>query len=212
MQDSSPIEVLDVAYKSGCAAAWLAEHIGELNTFSGSKNMDDAQVKNLARMLAAEYKDMKISQMMLFFYRFKRGDFGKFYGMVDPMVITCALKDFVSDCEAKRSRYLQEEYERKDNERREQLAGMRALWHRFRTALEGQAVDDVQRKLFASLTPLFQNAVTKVLTLAVTREQHDKLEGEYFDLFKSVFTRFYPDYRLLYRLSSAVSAEEVTNP
>ena len=30
-----------------------------------------------------------ISQMMLFFYRFKRGDFGKFYGMVDPMVVTC---------------------------------------------------------------------------------------------------------------------------
>ena len=212
MADFSTLETLDVAYGDGAAASWIVVHLADLNTFIGAKNMTDEQTKDLANIIYSEYKGLKFSVMMLFFFKFKTGAFGKFYGMVDPMVVTCALKDFVSDCEAKRSRFLQEEYERKDNERREQLAGMRALWHRFRTALEGQAVDDVQRKLFASLTPLFQNAVTKVLTLTVTREQHDKLEGEYFDLFKSVFTRFYPDYRLLYRLSSAVSAEEVTNP
>ena len=48
MQDSSAVSILDAAYGPGSSASWLAEHIGELNTFSGSKNMDNGQVKNLA--------------------------------------------------------------------------------------------------------------------------------------------------------------------
>ena len=70
------------------------------------QNMDDEQTKVLARMIAAEYKDMKLSVIMLFFYRFKCGHFGRFYGKVDPMVITCALKDFAEECEAKSKEYI----------------------------------------------------------------------------------------------------------
>ena len=208
MEDYSPLSLIDAAYGNGSAASWLTTMLADLNKFSGSKNMDDGQTKALAKMIAQEYGGMKYSVMLLFFFRFKCGDFGKFYGKVDPMVITCALKDFARDCEVKRSRYLREEREHRDLEQRQQLAGMRALWHRFRTALEQRGTDDAQRSLFASLTPLSVNPVSKVLTLEVTREQYDMLEGEYFGLFKSAFTQFYPNYRLMYRLSPAASAEE----
>lgn len=34
---------------------------------------------------------------MLFFWWFKSGKYGKFYGSVDPMVITSALREFIRD-------------------------------------------------------------------------------------------------------------------
>jgi hypothetical protein len=53
------------------------------------------QIKELALMIANEYWWMKVSELMLFFYRFKAGMYGKFYGAVDPMVITSSLIQFV---------------------------------------------------------------------------------------------------------------------
>ena len=79
--------------------------------------MDDGQTESLAYLLAQEYRDMKYSVMQLFFFRFKCGDFGKFYGKVDPMVITCALKDFVNKCDMKRQKFLNEEYEERSAEK-----------------------------------------------------------------------------------------------
>lgn len=33
----------------------------------------------------------------MFFFNFKMGKYGKFYGAVDPMVITCALREFMDE-------------------------------------------------------------------------------------------------------------------
>ena len=110
MNDYSTLALLDKAYGSGAASSWLVPAIANLNIFTGSKNMNDDQTEKLATLIAQEYKDMKYSVMQLFFYRFKCGHFGKFYGKVDPMVIICALKDFAEECEQKREEYQTEEY------------------------------------------------------------------------------------------------------
>lgn len=34
---------------------------------------------------------------MLFFFRFKQGHYGKFYGAVDPLVITTSMLDFMRE-------------------------------------------------------------------------------------------------------------------
>ena len=59
---------------------------------------------------------VKVSELLLFFYRFKAGHYGHFYGTVDPMVITCALRDFVAErnslitaCEQRRLEQLSEQ-------------------------------------------------------------------------------------------------------
>ena len=38
---------------------------------------------------------MKLPELMLFFQQFKAGKYGRFYGSVDPMVITTALQEFL---------------------------------------------------------------------------------------------------------------------
>ena len=113
MGDYSTLATLDMALGANTASRWLVTLIGNLNMFIGAKNMDDNQTEWLARLLAQEYRDVKYSVIQLFFYRFKCGYFGKFYGKVDPMVITCALKDFLVECENKRQQYLNVEYERR---------------------------------------------------------------------------------------------------
>ena len=49
----------------------------------------------------AEFANCKTSfsegQLMLFFYKFKAGEFGQFYGSVSPMVIMCSLKSFIRE-------------------------------------------------------------------------------------------------------------------
>jgi hypothetical protein len=56
---------------------------------------------------------------MLFFHRFKAGNYSKFYGQVDPLAITTALKEFVrerGDAWFKRQQTEREERERKERE------------------------------------------------------------------------------------------------
>ena len=52
------------------------------------------QVLELAVMIRVEYYYFKASELLLFFFKFKSGEYGTFYGVVDPMVIMAALIDF----------------------------------------------------------------------------------------------------------------------
>jgi len=76
---------------------WLTVQICDISTFTGAKNMDENQQEVLARTIAAEYPGLKVTELLLFFHRFKTGRYGRFYGNVDPMVVTTALHDFVSE-------------------------------------------------------------------------------------------------------------------
>ena len=46
MDDYSTLEQIDLAFGEGKAASWLLIAITDLNTFSGSKKMDDSQMKS----------------------------------------------------------------------------------------------------------------------------------------------------------------------
>lgn len=48
-------------------------------------------------MIAVEYPYLKVSEMLLFFHRMKNGNYGNFYGAVDPMKILAALRKFVKN-------------------------------------------------------------------------------------------------------------------
>ena len=76
------------------AVVWLCPQLTRLSLFSGAQNMTPAQVKDLAETIAAEFHYLKITELMLFFHRFKSGRYGRFYGSADPLVITTALREF----------------------------------------------------------------------------------------------------------------------
>ena len=101
-----------LAYGKTFAEQWLYPQIADLSMFTGAKNLNAEQVKNLASVIAAEYRFLKVTELLLFFHRFKTGRYGRFYGSVDPMVITCALRDFIKERNA-----LLDLYERAEKER-----------------------------------------------------------------------------------------------
>ena len=200
MGDYSTLETLDVAYGPGSAASWIVVHLADLNTFIGAKNMTDEQTKDLAKIIYSEYKNLKFSVMMLFFFKFKTGAFGKFYGMVDPMVITCALKDFASSCEAKRQEYLNEEYEKEHQYDLEHRKMIRSRWFDCQHALCSAATSVEMRQIFAGIVYDHFDERENTLLLQVTRADHALLEGDYCTVFFAVLSRFYPGVRLNYRI------------
>ena len=116
--DFPTLTEIDAAYGEGFAVEWTLAHITTLALYTGAKNLTTSQSVELARIITTEYRHLKVSELMLFFYRFKTGRYGRFYGTVDPMVITCALRDFMKERIALIDQYEQEERERREEEQR----------------------------------------------------------------------------------------------
>lgn len=89
---------------------WLDIQLTELAAFSGCRDkLTGHQIQALIDVVAEEYGHLKVTEVMYFFRRFKAGAYGKFYGAVDPMVITCALRDFADERETIIARLEREE-------------------------------------------------------------------------------------------------------
>lgn len=90
------ISMVTMAFGFGTSESWMAAEIADLAEFSGCKGkLTTEQIKELSRLICTEYAFIKITEFYDFFRRFKLGNYGKFYGSVDPMVITCALQEYV---------------------------------------------------------------------------------------------------------------------
>lgn len=97
MGDYPTLRDIDSAYGKGFSVEWLIPQISNLALYTGAKNLNDRQQLELARVISVEYRHLKITEILMFFARFKAGRYGRFYGSVDPMVITCALRDFIKE-------------------------------------------------------------------------------------------------------------------
>lgn len=96
--DVPTLAELNAAYGKTASIQWLAIQIYNLSEFCGCKDkLTTAQIHELSRIIDANYSHLKLTELMMFFYRFKTGAYGKFYGAVDPMVITCALREFMQE-------------------------------------------------------------------------------------------------------------------
>ena len=81
--------------------------------------MTDKQVKELAAMIVANFYYLKITEIMLFCFRFKSGRYGTFYGSVSPMTIMIALNQFIRERNETLFRLESEERKKKlENEHR----------------------------------------------------------------------------------------------
>lgn len=89
--------VLKKTYGENAATMWLLPQLYDLCEYTGAKKMDIQQATMLAEVIAQEYGYLKVSELLLFFFRFKSGAYGRFYGAVDPLVITSALREFMKE-------------------------------------------------------------------------------------------------------------------
>lgn len=112
MGDYPTLTDLKQAYGKNFAAIWLVPQIDNLTLFTGAKNITEQQHEELSKIIAAEYGYLKVTELLLFFHRFKAGRYGRFYGSVDPMVITCALREFMRERNDMIAQYEQERRER----------------------------------------------------------------------------------------------------
>lgn len=104
--------LLRTAYGNEAATMWLIPQLYNLSEYCGVKNkLEGTPLMECASIIGNTYSYLKVSEIMLFFYRFKSGRYGRFYGNVDPMIITSSLQLFVNE----RNTF----YDKIENEKRE---------------------------------------------------------------------------------------------
>lgn len=86
MSEISPtLTVIEKSYGDGSATIWLCKHLADFNEFCGKREkMDDWQIEQLARGIVTSLGQLKASEIMLFIYQYKMGQWGPLYGTVDP--------------------------------------------------------------------------------------------------------------------------------
>lgn len=104
------LNVVAKAFSRAAAEAWLAIQLHDLSEFTGAKGQLTAdKLDALAKVILAEYGHLKVTELMHFFLLFKAGQYGRFYGSVDPLVITEALNAFCGDRRETVSRLLEKD-------------------------------------------------------------------------------------------------------
>lgn len=142
--------MVNTCYGSGTAQEWLVYQLADLSEFSGAKEkITGHQIKQLADIIATDYHWLKVSEFMLFFRQFKRGEYGKFYGAVDPLTITTALREFLRDRNDAYFKHDQQEREAREARERKMPAITREEYLRRKAARE---VSEQKQKEIANIT------------------------------------------------------------
>lgn len=121
-------------YSQDVAESWLAIQIRDLSEYAGARDkLRTDQIDIISSVILNEYSYLKVTELMYFFYLWKAGRFGKFYGVIDPIVITESLIEFrkiravkLGEIEAReKEEAIKREYEeRQEMERRGELVGI----------------------------------------------------------------------------------------
>lgn len=124
MGHAPTLTTLALAFGRDAAETWLEVQLNNLSEFSGCKDkLSDRQTEEIAQTILATFGFLKLTELMYFFLLFKSGEFGKFYGAVDGLTITSALKSFLRIRTEHLQTYEREEQERQRTERREREKG-----------------------------------------------------------------------------------------
>lgn len=92
------LAVVRAAYNSEVLTTWIMAQLEDINDFSGvAAKMSIEQMVQVAGIVESEYYYLKVSELLLFFHRFKAGAYGQFYGAVDPLIITLGLAAFAGE-------------------------------------------------------------------------------------------------------------------
>lgn len=129
----------DNAFGQGTAKAWLICQIDSVVRFCGIKDKINAeQVEALAQEIKNNYSSMKVTELMLFFSMFKGGRFGKFYGNIDPFVITSALAEYSKWLLEERSRIFKKYQSFEREKQREEWSKNTISFDEYIETLEGE--------------------------------------------------------------------------
>lgn len=96
--DAPTLGAVASVYTPKTAETWLMAQLENLNDFCGVRQkMSVEQMAELSGMLLVEVCHLKVSELMLFFHRFKAAHYGEFYGVVDPQRVFAGLRQFLRE-------------------------------------------------------------------------------------------------------------------
>lgn len=86
------------AYGRNVAVGWVECQLVNLSEFAGCRDkLTTGQLDELASLIVGGYPWLRLTEVMLFFRWFKTARYGRFYGVVDPLVIMNALGEFADE-------------------------------------------------------------------------------------------------------------------
>lgn len=116
------------AYGSQTTEEWLIYQIVDLSEFCKLKSkLTSTQVKQTAQLIMHAYGYLKVTEIMLYFRRFKFGQYGRFYGSVDAMIILDCIKKFCNE----RRDAIHEQLKRAEEEERERQKRGCISWEEY---------------------------------------------------------------------------------
>jgi hypothetical protein len=117
--DAPTLAEINITYGDTMATMWLIPQLYDLSEYCGCKDkLQGKPLEQCASVIAGEFFYLKVSELMLFFHRFKTGRYGRFYGAVDPLVITTSLRDFIRERNDAYAIHEQEERKAREGEER----------------------------------------------------------------------------------------------
>lgn len=86
------------SYSNNVLIMWIMAQLENLNDFIGvNQKMNINQMEELAQIIAIDYHFLKVTELHLFLHRLKAGRYGEFFGNIDPILITKALRTFAAE-------------------------------------------------------------------------------------------------------------------
>ena len=98
--DYPTLDDVCLTYGKNAAKSWLCSQIVSLAIFGDAKNLTKGQIEELASIIAVEFKDLKVSEVLHFFYCFKSGRLCP-SETISPMSVIVSLRGFLSNRNAK---------------------------------------------------------------------------------------------------------------
>lgn len=97
MSDIS-ITKVKLAFGEKVTKVWLKTQFENLNDFAGVKQkMTLEQMEDLSVIITSEYGFLRAAEILLFFHKFKCGEYGQLFGAVDPQLIAASLYQYTKD-------------------------------------------------------------------------------------------------------------------
>ena len=107
-------------YTNEATIEWLKIQFLDLNNFVGVKEkLTEAQINQLAGLFFFDCYFLNIAEVALFFLKYKLGEFGEFFGVIDPLKIMSAKNQFLKDRKTSLNYYRDKERQRRDEEARD---------------------------------------------------------------------------------------------
>ncbi len=126
--DYPTLAEVKVSYGSNAPVMWLIPQLYNLSEYCGCKEkLQGAPLEECASVIATYFYYLKVSEFMLFFHRFKSGIYGRFYGSIDPLIITTSLRAFLKE---RLFAYERREQEQRDRQREEDRKNA-ATWEEY---------------------------------------------------------------------------------